>query len=90
MTIARLGNSAVLTIRIGADLERSLTREARRRRTSKSEVVREILTAGLGGEEGLSELAEEARSQSLRVSDRHSERQALEFLEHGADTRGWE
>lgn len=82
--------SSVLTIRIGDDLGRSLEREARRRRTTKSEVVREILAAGLGGESGATRLAKEARRQSILVSDRQSEREALDFLDHAADSRGWE
>ena len=79
----------MLTIRIGGDLTRSLAREARRRRKTKSEVVREILAAGLGGEGKTFDLAAEARRQSLLVSRRRSERETLEFLEHAADTRGW-
>jgi hypothetical protein len=82
--------SSVLTIRIGTDLGRSLEREARRRRTTKSELVREILVAGLGGAGGANDLAEEARRQSILVSDRQSERDALDFLERAADTRGLE
>jgi hypothetical protein len=82
--------SSVLTIRIGDDLGRSLEREARRRRTTKSELVREILVAGLGGAGGANDLAEEARRQSILVSDRQSERDALDFLERAADTRGLE
>lgn len=78
----------MLTIRIDADLTRSLAREARRRRKTKSEVAREILTAGLVGEGG-ADLAEEARRQSLLVSRRRSEREALKFVEQVADTRGW-
>jgi len=35
-------------------------------------------------------LAREARRQSLLVSGRASERDALDFIEHAADTRGWE
>lgn len=81
--------SSVLTIRLGSDLGRSLEREARRRRTTKSELVRELLAAGLGGEGGVAELAKEARRQSSLVSGRQSEREALAFLEHAADTRGW-
>jgi len=81
--------SAVLTIRIDADLTRSLAREARRRRKTKSEVAREILAAGLGGEAGVPDLAQAARRQSLLVSRRRSEREALEFIEQTADTRGW-
>jgi len=80
--------SSVLTIRIGAELTRSLTREARRRRKTKSEVVREILTASLAGGEA-PDPAEEARRQSLLVSRRRSERGTLDFLEEAADTRGW-
>jgi electron transfer flavoprotein alpha/beta subunit len=78
---------AVLTIRIDADLIRALAREARRRRKTKSEVAREILAAGLGAEEG-NLIAQEARHQSLLVS-RRSEREAFEFIEQTADTRGW-
>jgi predicted transcriptional regulator len=81
--------SAVLTIRIDADLARSLTREARRRRKTKSEVAREILAAGLGGEGGELDLTQEARRQSLLVSRRRSERDTLEFIEETADTQEW-
>jgi len=80
--------TAVLTLRIDADLTRSLAREARRRRKTKSEVAREILAAGLGLEEGTF-IAQEARHQSLLVSRRRSEREALEFIEHTAGTQGW-
>lgn len=80
----------MLTIRIGVDLSRALAGAARRRRTTKSELAREFLTAGLAEEGGVPELAAEARRQSLLVSERESERDALEFLEHAADTRGWE
>lgn len=80
---------AVLTLRVDADITRSLEREARRRRKTKSEVAREILAAGLGLEEG-NLVAQEARRQSLLVSQRRSEKDALEFVEQIADTRGWE
>lgn len=89
MTMPRSRASGVLTVRIDGDLERSLENEARRRHTSKSELVRELLVHGLGGEEALPDLAREARVQSLRVSGRRSEEEALDFLEHAADTRGW-
>ncbi|MFL6258173.1 MAG: antitoxin MazE-like protein [Thermoanaerobaculia bacterium] len=78
----------MLTIRMDADLTRSLAREARRRRKTKSEVAREILAAGLGAEEG-NPIAQEAQRQSLLVSRRRSERETLEFIEQAADTRGW-
>jgi plasmid stability protein len=88
--MSRAGKApAVLTVRIDADLTRSLVREARRRRKTKSEVAREILAAGLGGEGGDLNLAQEARRQSLLVSRRRSEREILELVEKTADTRGW-
>jgi hypothetical protein len=90
MTMSRVGKTAaVLTIRIDADLTRSLAREARRRRKTKSEVAREILAAGLGAEGG-DLIVQEARRQSLLVSRRRSERETLDFIEQTADTRGWE
>ncbi|HEY4561728.1 MAG TPA: antitoxin MazE-like protein [Thermoanaerobaculia bacterium] len=79
----------MLTIRMDPDLTRSLAREARRRRKTKSEVAREILATGLGMEQG-DLIAQEARRQSLLVGGHHSEREALEFIEQAADTRGWE
>ena len=89
MTMSRADKaSAVLTIRIDADLTRSLAREARRRRKTKSEVAREILAAGLNAEGG-NLIAQEARRQSLLVSRRRSERETLEFIEQTADTRDW-
>lgn len=81
-------SASLLTLRIGSKLARSLEREARRRRKTKSEVAREILTAGLTGDSA-GDPAAEARRQSLLVSRRPSERDALEFLEAAADTRGW-
>lgn len=82
--------STVLTIRVDSALKRSLAREARRRHTTKSELARELLAAGLGGEGGGSDLIAEAHRQSVLVSQRESERDALDFIEHVADTRGWE
>jgi hypothetical protein len=80
--------SAMLTIRIDADLTRALDREARRRRKTKSEVAREILASSLGAEGG-NLIAQEARRQSLLVSDRRSERETFDFIEQAADTQGW-
>ena len=89
MTMSRAEKTpAVLTIRMDADLTRSLAREARRRRKTKSEVAREILAAGLGPQEE-NPIAQEARRQSLLVSRRRSEREALEFIEQTADAWGW-
>jgi hypothetical protein len=80
--------SSALTVRIGVELERSLAREARRSRKTKSELAREILTTGLAGKDA-PDPAAEARRQSLLVSRRRSERETLGFLEQVADTRGW-
>lgn len=82
--------TTTLTVRIGSDLERSLDSEARRRRASKSEVVREILSSGLALARTGADLPAEARRQSLLVSERGSEAETLDFLEEIADTRGWE
>jgi len=81
-------SSALLTVRIGAELDRSLAREARRSRKTKSELARAILTAGLSGKQA-PDPAAEARRQSLLVSRRRSEREILDFLGQAADTRGW-
>lgn len=78
-----------VTLRIGSDLVRSLEREARRRRTTKTELVREILVAALAGG-SVADPAREARRQSTLVSSRSSELAALDFLHRAADTRGWE
>ena len=91
MTMKRSeASSGVLTIRIGVELKRSLGREERRRRTTRSELVRELISAGLAGDEMASSLAQEARRQSTLVSGRESEGEALEFLENVADPRGWD
>lgn len=82
--------STVLTLRVDSALKRSLAREARRRHTTKSELARELLAAGLSDERGGSDFAAEARRQSVLVSQSESERDALDFIEHAADTRGWE
>lgn len=79
--------AAVLTVRVSAALERQLAREARRRRTTRSEVARAILEAGVG--QGGPDLAAEARRQSLLVSRRRSERDALAFAADAADASGW-
>jgi metal-responsive CopG/Arc/MetJ family transcriptional regulator len=80
--------SAVLTIRVPVKLSQRLSREARRRRQSRSEVARTILQESFGEMDG-PDTAAEARRQSLLVSGRRSEREALKFIEHVADLRGW-
>ena len=89
MTMSATKPSSVLTVRVDDELTRSLEREATRRHKSKSEVVREILADGLSGRSAGLDLEQEARRQSLLVSGRRSEREALELIEQTADTRGW-
>ena len=79
--------SAVLTLRVPAALDRRLAREARRRRQTRSHVARTILEAGLCP--GEPDLVAEARRQSLLVNRRRSEKHALEFVLNAADTKGW-
>lgn len=77
-------DSAVLTIRVPVSLDRRLAREARRRRQTRSQVARAILEAELGGTG--TDLAAEARRQSLLVRRRPSEREAIRFILDVADT----
>lgn len=79
--------SAVLTIRVPRELDRHLTREARRRRTTRSEVAREILEASLRG--SADDPRAEARRQSLLASAHGGESDALRFATELADLRGW-
>ena len=79
-------DSAVLTIRVPAALEKRISREARRRRQTRSEVARAAIEAGLG--DG-ADFAAEARRQSLLVSKTRSEREILRFITEVADTTGW-
>lgn len=78
----------MLTIRVPATLERHLVREARRRRQTRSEVARAILQERFD-ESNLRDMAAEARRQSLMVSRRRSERDAVAFTAAAADHRGW-
>lgn len=87
--MARLGRSAVLTIRVPPDLDRRIERAARRKRRTKSAVLREALQTVFGGEAPADDPAREARRQSLLVSGRESEGETLEFIEHSADDQGW-
>ena len=80
-------DSAVLTIRVPVALDRRLDREARRRRTTRSEVARAVLEAGLGT--GERDLEADARRQSLLVSRRKSDRDAVAFAARAADKTGW-
>lgn len=81
--------SAVVTLRVSSSLNRSIERAARRSRRTKSAIVREVLEQNLRGAEGLADPAREARRQSLLVSGRTSEQDALAFIESAGDRRGW-
>lgn len=81
--------STVVTLRVPAELDRRIAREARRRRRAKSAVVRDALQAAFGAGPPAPDPAREARRQSLLVSGRASEREALEFVAAAADTKGW-
>ena len=79
--------SSVLTVRLTADVERRLAREARRLRRSRSEVARAILEAALVGP--VVDPHAEARRQSLLASAQDADRDVLDFIEHAGDSRGW-
>jgi len=81
--------SAVLTVRITPDMDRRLAREARRRRRTRSELVRTILEAACAGAPE-PDPAAEARRQSVLASARASEHDALAFIASAADLEGWE
>lgn len=81
--------STVLTVRVPIDLDRRISQAARRRRSSKSALLREAIASAFGSLEPSEDPAREARRQSLLVSGRASEREALEFVEHVADGTGW-
>lgn len=85
----RSEKSAVLTLRVPPDLDRRIEREARRRKRSKSAVLRDALQSAFSEGPPPDDPAREARRQSLLVSGRASEREALEFAEHAADEQGW-
>jgi predicted transcriptional regulator len=81
--------SAVLTLRVSRELDRRIAREARRRRRTKSAVLREVLESAFEGSAPADNPATEARRQSLLVSGRASEKDALRFIEGVADVQGW-
>lgn len=82
--MAKARGSTVLTLRVPQEVDRRIEARARRCRKTKSEVLRDAF----GGERPV-DPAREARRQSLLVSRRDSERDAMEFLESAADDRGW-
>lgn len=85
----RKERSTVVTLRVSSRLKRSIEQVARRRRRSKSELLREILEQGLRGHQDSDDPAHEARRQSLLVSGRKSEKDALAFIQRASDARGW-
>jgi hypothetical protein len=86
----RSERSVVLTLRVPLALDRRVAHEARRRRRSKSAVLRDALQLAFGsGVAAADDPAREARRQSLLVSGRASERDTLAFIEGAADEDGW-
>jgi predicted transcriptional regulator len=81
--------SSVVTIRVPVDLDRRIAREARRLRRTKSAIVRDALRSAFGGAAPEDDPAREARRQSLLVSGRASETDALLFIDAVADDTGW-
>jgi hypothetical protein len=79
----------VLTLRVPDETFRRIAKEARRRRRTRSAIVREVLKGAFGGGPTFEAPVAEARRQSLLVSGRPSERDALRFIEAIADTKGW-
>lgn len=80
--------STVLTVRVSRDLAQRLAREARRQRRPRGVVVRDLLAAGLGVPKD--DPGAEARRQSLLVRARESELEAIRFVIHVADVKGWQ
>ena len=87
--MGRPEGSTVLTLRVPSELDLRVAQVARRRRRSKSAVLREALEQAFGSDAPPEDPAREARRQSLLVSGRASEREALAFLERAADVKGW-
>lgn len=81
--------STVITIRVPVRLDRRIAQTARRRRRTKSALVREALEQTYGTAPVTEDPAREARRQSLLVSGRKAEREAIEFVGSVADSRGW-
>jgi predicted transcriptional regulator len=80
--------SAVLTVRVTADLNRRLERAARTRRRTRSETAREILEAALAGT-AVEDPAVEAKRQSKLASKHRAADDVTEFITTAADLRGW-
>ena len=87
--MSKLERSTVLTLRVPPDLDRRIDRQARRRKSTKSAVLREALQNAFGEGEPAENPAREARRQSLLVGGRESERETIEFIEQSADDQDW-
>ena len=80
--------SRVVTLRIPAELDSRIGREARRTKKTRSAVVRAALEAAFAGA-ATDDPAREARRQSLLASGRPSDADALAFAAAAADDGGW-
>ena len=87
--MSRQTKTAVLTLRVPPDLDRRIEQEARKKRSTKSAVLREALQSAFGEGPAPSDPVREARRQSLLVSGRASERDALDFIQGASDDQGW-
>jgi len=81
--------STVMTLRVPEHVDRRIQQEARRTRRTKSAVMRDALEHAFGNAQPPQDPAQEARRQSLLVSGRASERDAVDFVQHAGDQRGW-
>jgi predicted transcriptional regulator len=77
-----------LTIRVPKEIERRLSREARRQRRTRSEVARAILEAGLSGEAATDPRVEAHRQSELASASAVND-DVRQFITDAADLRGW-
>lgn len=87
--MSRPAKSTVLTLRVPLALDRRIEQQARQKRRSKSSILRDVLQSTFGEGPPPVDPAREARRQSLLVSGRKSEREAIAFIEGLRDERGW-
>jgi hypothetical protein len=87
--LSKPAKSTVLTLRVPIALDHRIEQEARRKRRSKSAILRDALQSTFGEGPPPDDPAREARRQSLLVSGRKSERDAMAFIESVKDERGW-
>ncbi len=87
--MSKAEKSTVLTLRVPLALDRRIEQQARRKRRSKSAILRDALAIAFSEGPPPADPAREARRQSLLVSGRKSEREAIAFIEGVKDERGW-